>query len=72
MPRKVADESKHRLIFVCGLSGAGKSVVLHTLEDLGYYCIKNLPIKLLDKLSDQIDQFAKKIAIGISAQNQED
>jgi len=72
MPRKVADESKHRLIFVCGLSGAGKSVVLHTLEDLGYYCIDNLPINLLDKLSDQIDQFPKKIAIGISAQNQED
>ena len=68
---KVVDESKYRLIFVCGLSGAGKSVVLHTLEDLGYYCIDNLPISLLDKLSDQIDQFPKKIAIGISVQNQE-
>jgi UPF0042 nucleotide-binding protein len=32
-----------RLIIVSGLSGSGKSVALHVLEDLGYYCIDNLP-----------------------------
>ena len=72
MLKKVVDYSKHRIIFICGLSGAGKSVVLHTLEDLDYYCIDNLPINLLDNLVDQIYQFPKKIAIGINAQNQED
>ena len=33
-----------RLIIVSGLSGSGKSVALHVLEDIGYYCIDNLPL----------------------------
>ena len=37
-----------RLIVVSGLSGSGKSVALNTLEDLGYYCVDNLPLELLD------------------------
>ena len=37
-----------RLIIVSGLSGSGKSVALHVLEDLGYYCIDNLPAGLLN------------------------
>ncbi len=36
-----------RLIILSGLSGAGKSVALHMLEDLGYYCIDNMPAALL-------------------------
>lgn len=36
-----------RLIIVSGLAGAGKSGALHMLEDMGYYCIDNLPIGLL-------------------------
>ncbi|KAA6186034.1 RNase adapter RapZ [Thiohalocapsa marina] len=39
------------LIIVSGLSGAGKSVALHTLEDIGYYCIDNLPLFLLRELA---------------------
>ena len=35
------------LIIVSGLSGSGKSVTLRTLEDLGFYCVDNLPAKLL-------------------------
>ncbi|MHB8746315.1 MAG: RNase adapter RapZ, partial [Gammaproteobacteria bacterium] len=31
-----------KLIIVSGLSGSGKSITLHTLEDLNYYCIDNL------------------------------
>jgi UPF0042 nucleotide-binding protein len=38
-------------IIVSGLSGAGKSVALHTLEDLGYSCIDNLPLFLLKSLA---------------------
>jgi UPF0042 nucleotide-binding protein len=63
--------NRHRLIFVSGLSGAGKSVVMHTLEDLDFYCIDNFPIGLLDRLHEQIDQYPKKIAIGINVRNQE-
>ena len=35
------------LIVVSGMSGSGKSVALRTLEDLGYYCVDNLPAELL-------------------------
>ena len=33
-----------KLVIVSGLSGSGKTVALHTLEDSGYYCIDNLPL----------------------------
>ena len=35
-----------KLIFVSGLSGAGKTVALKQYEDIGYYCIDNLPLQL--------------------------
>jgi len=45
---------KINLTIVTGLSGAGKSVVLSSLEDVGYHCIDNLPPKLLPTLTDLI------------------
>ncbi|MEX2524525.1 MAG: RNase adapter RapZ [Gammaproteobacteria bacterium] len=63
------ETTTRRVIFVSGLSGAGKSVVLHTLEDLNYYCIDNLPISLMDKLAGEIDRLPENIAIGIDARN---
>jgi RNase adapter protein RapZ len=39
-----------RLVILTGLSGSGKSTALHALEDLGYFCIDNLPILLLPRL----------------------
>ena len=35
------------MLVVSGMSGSGKSGALHTLEDLGYYCVDNLPAELL-------------------------
>lgn len=63
------ETTTRRVIFVSGLSGAGKSVVLHTLEDLNYYCIDNLPVSLMDKLVGEIDRLPESIAIGIDARN---
>ena len=40
------------LIVVSGLSGAGKSVALRQPEDLGYYCIDNLPLEMLGPIAD--------------------
>ncbi|MSR00267.1 MAG: RNase adaptor protein RapZ, partial [Gammaproteobacteria bacterium] len=37
-----------RLILVSGLSGAGKSVALHALEDMGFYCVDNLPATMIE------------------------
>jgi len=36
-----------KLVIVSGLSGSGKTIALHTLEDAGYYCVDNLPVGLL-------------------------
>jgi len=62
-----------RLIIVSGLSGSGKSVALHVLEDLGYYCIDNLPASLLKSLLDEVtrpgEQPTKRIAVGVDARN---
>jgi UPF0042 nucleotide-binding protein len=61
-----------KLIIVSGLSGSGKSVALHTLEDLGYYCIDNLPAGLLSALALELKQASKpveKVAVGIDARN---
>lgn len=45
-----AAASPGRLIIVTGLSGAGKSQAIHALEDLGYFCVDNLPIALIPTL----------------------
>ncbi len=62
-----------RLIIVSGLSGSGKSVALHVLEDLGYYCIDNLPVALLRSLLDEVtrheDQSTDRLAVGIDARS---
>lgn len=64
-----------RLIIVSGLSGAGKSHVLNTLEDQGYYCIDNLPISLFNQmaslLTDQASGFPLKVGVGIDARSPE-
>ena len=43
-----------KLTIISGRSGSGKSTVLHILEDLGYYCIDNLPASLLPSLADRL------------------
>ena len=61
-----------KLIIISGLSGSGKSVALHTLEDLGYYCIDNLPAGLLSALALELKQASKpvkRVAVGIDARN---
>ena len=61
-----------RLLILSGLSGAGKSVGLHALEDLGYYCIDNLPVALLQSVLDQVtgpQDPVDRIAVGIDARN---
>lgn len=41
-----------RFLIVTGISGSGKTVAIHFLEDLGYYCVDNLPAKLIPSLVD--------------------
>ncbi|PID43937.1 MAG: RNase adapter RapZ [Gammaproteobacteria bacterium] len=62
-----------KLIIVSGRSGSGKSTALHVLEDVGYYCIDNLPIGLLIPLTEQAlvgdTRRLNKIAVSIDARN---
>ncbi len=62
-----------RLIFVSGLSGAGKSVALHALEDLGFFCIDNMPAALLSPFVAHTvrskDPLYERTAIGLDARN---
>ena len=62
------------LLIVTGMSGAGKSRVLVTLEDIGYYCIDNLPPDFLLNFADFMrtsEEFARKVAITIDARSKE-
>lgn len=43
------------LVLVTGMSGAGKSQVIHTLEDLGFYCVDNLPLALFPKFLELLE-----------------
>lgn len=65
-----------KLVVVTGLSGSGKSIALHTLEDLGYNCIDNLPVFLLEELARRLmeerDPAFEQTAVGIDARNAPD
>jgi UPF0042 nucleotide-binding protein len=62
-----------RLIIVSGLAGSGKSVALHMLEDLNYYCIDNLPLGLLTEVSaDALQRQGldfERLAVGIDSRS---
>jgi UPF0042 nucleotide-binding protein len=62
-----------RLIIVSGLSGSGKSVALDSLEDMGFYCIDNIPAALLGGVIREIiearDSLYDNLAVGVDARN---
>ena len=62
-----------RLIIISGLSGSGKSVALHVLEDLGFYCIDNIPVPLLKSFVAEIvprqDPAFEHVGIGLDARS---
>ncbi|HEV8111018.1 MAG TPA: RNase adapter RapZ [Burkholderiales bacterium] len=59
-----------QLILVSGLSGSGKSIALHVLEDAGYYCVDNLPATLLLEVADFLAEAGhEKGAISVDARS---
>jgi UPF0042 nucleotide-binding protein len=62
-----------RLFIVSGLSGSGKSVALHLLEDIGFYCVDNIPAALLKPLISHTlrdsDDIYSQTAVGLDARN---
>lgn len=58
------------LVLITGMSGSGKSVALHALEDAGYYCVDNLPPELLTSfLALQTAQQARRVAVAIDVRS---
>jgi len=75
MVNQINDEmSKSELLVVTGLSGAGKSLVIQCLEDIGFFCVDNLPPILLPKLVELMEQgnpSLQKVAIAIDLRGKE-
>ena len=62
-----------RLVIISGVSGSGKSVALHVLEDLGFYCVDNIPVALLKPFVDELiwrkDPAFENVGIGLDARS---
>lgn len=56
-------------VIVSGRSGSGKTVALRALEDQGFYCVDNIPIRLIPQLLEQTERHYTGLAIGIDARN---
>ncbi len=59
-----------QLVLITGMSGSGKSVALHALEDSGFYCVDNLPPELLESLIE-VEQLhrAEKVAVAMDVRS---
>jgi UPF0042 nucleotide-binding protein len=65
--------SAPRVVFVSGLSGSGKTTAMNALEDLGFYCVDNLPAQLTRQVLDlctQAEPPIEKIALAIDAREE--
>src|SRR3546814_2164340 len=72
MSEATENDGKPVLLVVSGLSGSGKSVALKTFEDLGFYCVDNLPAELLGSFVRSVtggDNAPRKLAVGIDVRN---
>lgn len=58
-----------QLMIISGRSGAGKSVALSTFEDMGFYCVDNIPIVLLPELANTLKTQARPLAVSIDIRN---
>ena len=57
------------LMIVSGRSGSGKSVALRALEDMGFYCVDNLPVVLLPDLARTLADRQISAAVSIDVRN---
>ncbi|RZU02151.1 RNase adapter RapZ [Rivibacter subsaxonicus] len=68
-----ASDARHELVLVTGISGSGKSVALHALEDAGFYCVDNLPPELLREFirleAGRADRSQRRLAIAVDVRS---
>nr|WP_136251845.1 RNase adapter RapZ [Ningiella ruwaisensis] len=58
-----------KLLIISGRSGSGKSIALRSLEDLGYYCVDNIPVNLLPTLTHTLADEHELVAVSIDVRN---
>ena len=58
-----------KLLTISGRSGSGKSIALRSLEDLGYYCVDNIPVNLLPTLTHALADEHELVAVSIDVRN---
>jgi len=58
-----------KLTIVSGRSGSGKTVALRVLEDLGYYCVDNIPVNLLPALTHTVINDYETVAVSLDVRN---
>ena len=59
-----------QIVLISGLSGSGKSIAIAVLEDMGYYCVDNLPLAMLQPLIDHLQREGHtRLAIAIDARS---
>ena len=62
--------ARDEVILVTGISGSGKSVALHALEDAGYFCVDNLPPELLrDFIRLELGRFTHRVAVAVDVRS---
>ena len=70
MTDTVETHSSHHMVLVTGPSGAGRSTTFHALEDLGYEVIDNLPLSLVEHLTEGA-ALARPVALGLDVRNRD-
>lgn len=55
------EDSVSKLVIITGMSGAGKTIAVQSLEDLGFFCVDNLPPVLIPKFAELIEQSKGRI-----------
>ncbi|WP_439589851.1 RNase adapter RapZ [Hydrogenophaga sp.] len=70
MTTPIPPETPTQLVLITGMSGSGKSVALTALEDVGFYCVDNLPPELLESFIElEQNQRADKVAIAMDVRS---
>lgn len=60
-----------RLVLITGMSGSGKSVAIRLLEDIGYYCVDNLPLQFLPDVAAHLDRAGyRDLAVSVDARSE--
>ena len=67
-------QKEYQLVIITGMSGAGKTVAIQSFEDLGFFCVDNLPPTLLPKFIELVgesDGKMNKVALGMDLRGRE-